>query len=237
MTDDIITVLTVVTLPAEKYGEADVHQDLTVDFSHSVKTILLRLGCGPLSQIRRLLSGKPSLLSPSLAPSLIIGICPSLFCLKLLQFPWVLDMAPYTAEGIQERERNDNSGITEPVSTTATTKNRNSLTLTNPRLSPSNYELVGVVVHSGQASAGHYYSFIKDRKRGGGGGGGGGSTSALDGSSKSRWFKFNDTSVEEFEMTDSTLEAECFGGTYKAKSYDSSNNPIRIIRIIRIIRN
>lgn len=134
-------------------------------------------------------------------------------------------MAPYTAEGIQERERNDNSGIAEPMSTAAAaTKNRNSLTLTNPRLSPNNYELVGVVVHSGQASAGHYYSFIKDRKRGVGGGVSGGNTSASDGSSKSRWFKFNDTSVEEFEMTDSTLEAECFGGTYKAKSYDSSNN-------------
>jgi Ubiquitin carboxyl-terminal hydrolase len=27
-----------------------------------------------------------------------------------------------------------------------------------------NYELIGVVVHSGQANAGHYYSFIKDRR-------------------------------------------------------------------------
>ena len=27
-----------------------------------------------------------------------------------------------------------------------------------------NYELVGVVVHSGQANAGHYYSFIKERR-------------------------------------------------------------------------
>ena len=26
------------------------------------------------------------------------------------------------------------------------------------------YELVGIVVHSGQANAGHYYSFIKDRR-------------------------------------------------------------------------
>ena len=29
---------------------------------------------------------------------------------------------------------------------------------------PIYYELVGVVVHSGQANAGHYYSFIMDRK-------------------------------------------------------------------------
>ena len=26
------------------------------------------------------------------------------------------------------------------------------------------YELVGIIVHSGQANAGHYYSFIKDRR-------------------------------------------------------------------------
>jgi len=31
-------------------------------------------------------------------------------------------------------------------------------------ISHINYELVGIVVHSGQANAGHYYSFIKDRR-------------------------------------------------------------------------
>ena len=37
---------------------------------------------------------------------------------------------------------------------------------------------------------------------------------------KGKWFKFNDTVVEEFEMTDAALEAECFGGTYKTKVYE-----------------
>ncbi len=71
------------------------------------------------------------------------------------------------------------------------------------------YTLVGVVVHSGQASAGHYYSYIKERSSG-------------------RWFKFNDTSVEAFDMTDESLASECFGGYYKVKkenSYSSSNLP------------
>ena len=36
--------------------------------------------------------------------------------------------------------------------------------------------------------------------------------------SKGKWYKFNDTIVQEFEMND--LEAECFGGKYKAKVYD-----------------
>jgi len=39
---------------------------------------------------------------------------------------------------------------------------------------------------------------------------------------KGKWYKFNDTIVEEYEMNDETLEAECFGGTYKAKVYESS---------------
>ena len=49
-------------------------------------------------------------------------------------------MEPYTAEGIarQEEERD------APAKTQL-------------------FELVGIVVHSGQASAGHYYSFIKEK--------------------------------------------------------------------------
>ena len=44
----------------------------------------------------------------------------------------------------------------------------------------------------------------------------------LNNNNKGKWFKFNDTIVEEFEMSDAMLEAECFGGTYKAKVYDNS---------------
>ena len=75
------------------------------------------------------------------------------------------------------------------------------------------YELVGVVVHSGQANAGHYYSYIKDRRP---------VVQSL--TRKNKWFKFNDTTVEEFEMNDSALGAECFGGTYKVKKDSSSSS-------------
>ncbi|KAF8763443.1 Ubiquitin carboxyl-terminal hydrolase 24 like protein [Argiope bruennichi] len=119
------------------------------------------------------------------------------------KFPWKLDMQPYTAEGIQEREsmksESDSDDQVVPGSTN-TQKTGNCV-----------YELVGVLVHSGQANAGHYYSYIKERR--------------LDsGANLSKWFKFNDITVEEFEMNDLTLEAECFGGTYKAKVRDSSNS-------------
>ena len=57
-----------------------------------------------------------------------------------IQFPWLLDMAPYTAEGIAQLEEG------EEVS------------------DKKQYELVGIVVHSGQASAGHYYAFVKEKR-------------------------------------------------------------------------
>ena len=44
---------------------------------------------------------------------------------------------------------------------------------------------------------------------------------ANDSESKEKWYKFNDIFVEEFDMNEDTLEAECFGGTYKATVYDT----------------
>lgn len=52
----------------------------------------------------------------------------------------MLDMEPYTAQGIEAREKAE------------------------PPLPPQMFDLVGIVVHSGQASAGHYYSFIKESR-------------------------------------------------------------------------
>jgi len=37
-----------------------------------------------------------------------------------------------------------------------------------------------------------------------------------------RWYRFNDTVVDEFVMNDDALAAECFGGTYKSKATDGS---------------
>ena len=142
----------------------------------------------------------------------------------------MLDMESYTAQGIETREKAE------------------------APLPAQMYELVGIVVHSGQASAGHYYSFIKEKRLGerktfcslpllplslslsylG---------SQLDPSiipeegegeeedsahipssappTTGRWLRFNDTKVEQFLMSNAALEAECFGGSYKAKPSDS----------------
>ncbi|KAG8547789.1 hypothetical protein GDO81_027501 [Engystomops pustulosus] len=118
-----------------------------------------------------------------------------------IKFPWMLNMEPYTVSGMARQDSSsevgDNGRHTDPGGGSPRKK-----------VAPTeNYELVGVIVHSGQAHAGHYYSFIKDRRSCG----------------KSKWYKFNDTVVEEFELNDETIEYECFGGEYRPKVYDQSN--------------
>ena len=53
-------------------------------------------------------------------------------------------MEPYTNEGIARQEKEEGAE--------------------SEAGKPHLYELVGIVVHSGQASAGHYYSFIKQKR-------------------------------------------------------------------------
>ncbi|XP_078801731.1 ubiquitin carboxyl-terminal hydrolase 24 isoform X3 [Oryzias latipes] len=117
-----------------------------------------------------------------------------------IRFPWVLNMEPYTVSGMARQDCGGEGGEGRGDGASGGSP-RKKVTISE------NYELVGVVVHSGQAHAGHYYSFIKDRR----------------GSSRGRWYKFNDNMVEEFDMNDETLEYECFGGEYRPKVYDQSN--------------
>ena len=56
------------------------------------------------------------------------------------------------------------------------------------------YELSGMVVHTGTAFAGHYYSYIRERTSPGG------------------WFCFDDTTVEPWDLMQ--LDPECFGGHF-----------------------
>ena len=88
------------------------------------------------------------------------------------QFPWTIDMGPYTTEGIQRAE-SDPISAAAAVSENANSASGHDTPLAYRKVSFSSsfsrnnpdlhypYELVGIVVHSGQANAGHYYSYIK----------------------------------------------------------------------------
>ena len=56
------------------------------------------------------------------------------------------------------------------------------------------YELKGIVIHSGEANAGHYFSFIKDR----------------DEFDTEKWYEFNDSVVLPFDIDE--LNDKAFGG-------------------------
>ncbi|XP_071800380.1 ubiquitin carboxyl-terminal hydrolase 24-like isoform X2 [Asterias amurensis] len=124
------------------------------------------------------------------------------------KFPWLLDMEPYTVRGTARRE-SQQPVESQPDASPETHKEK----LLTQNSSEDWYQLVGVIVHSGQANAGHYYSFIKDRW---------GTT--MTNNTKGKWFKFNDVVVEDFDMSEAAVEAECFGGNYKPKIYEPSGS-------------
>ena len=41
-----------------------------------------------------------------------------------------------------------------------------------------------------------------------------------------KWLRFNDNLVDEFTVSETSLEAECFGGSYKAKANDGGSRLI-----------
>lgn len=87
-----------------------------------------------------------------------------------LEFPMLLNMKPYTAEGIAEQERAakaaaasagaDDASAEEPASAPAAASQA-----PHPQCHPDDYyeyELSGVTVHTGSMDRGHYYSFIQE---------------------------------------------------------------------------
>ncbi|KAK8027534.1 ubiquitin carboxyl-terminal hydrolase [Apiospora marii] len=94
-------------------------------------------------------------------------------------FPSKIDMQPYTIEHLSNPSDN---------------------------AEPDTFELVGVLVHSGTAESGHYYSYIRERP----------STNA------SPWVEFNDDSVTTWDP--SSMAGMCFGGQdYPRSHYDNGH--------------
>jgi hypothetical protein len=125
------------------------------------------------------------------------------------EFPLVLDMRPFTKEGLEQRDRDAQASVRQasPVARKGASPIGRGGAAMGFDGDEHQYALSGIVVHSGGAHAGHYYSMIRCDDEVGDGVGDGDAA----GEPKShRWLRFDDTSVKEFDM--STLEAECFGG-------------------------
>lgn len=90
-------------------------------------------------------------------------------------FPLRLSLAPYTAKALDTS--NSTNGNKEEEEEDSSLQ----------------YELVGVVVHTGTADSGHYYSFVHNK------------------STPSSWIEFNDANV--FEVSEKAFLEECYGGT------------------------
>lgn len=110
-----------------------------------------------------------------------------------LAFPMSLDFAPFTKPPKVEHEHDSGEeedglqGMLIGIQGTLIEEDVQDIVSEEGLL----YELKGIVVHSGQFSFGHYYSFAKDPISG-------------------KWLKLDDDQVSEFDMAD--LESECFGG-------------------------
>ncbi|KAB7498699.1 putative ubiquitin carboxyl-terminal hydrolase FAF-X, partial [Armadillidium nasatum] len=97
------------------------------------------------------------------------------------EFPRELDMEPYTVSGLARNGELIDYDAED-------LKNQ----------SCSKYKLTGIVVHSGQASGGHYYSYILHKM-----------------GSEQKWYKFDDGEVSECKMDDDEeMKNQCFGGEY-----------------------
>ena len=101
------------------------------------------------------------------------------------EFPRDLDMEPYTVGGLAKIE--GEAIDCDPSDLSGKTVRK--------------FKLRGMVVHSGQASGGHYYSYIRSKDE--------------------RWYKFDDGDVSEAKMEDDEeLRAQCYGGEYTSEVFD-----------------
>ncbi|XP_062303511.1 probable ubiquitin carboxyl-terminal hydrolase FAF-X isoform X2 [Osmerus eperlanus] len=129
------------------------------------------------------------------------------------EFPRELDMEPYTVAGVAKLEGDDGNPESQMIQ-------QNEPSEPEPPGCSSRYRLVGVLVHSGQASGGHYYSYIVQRD-GSRGDSGQRDVSGGDSGQRDRWYKFDDGDVTECKMDDEEeMKSQCFGGEYMGEVFD-----------------
>jgi len=110
---------------------------------------------------------------------------------ELCEFPIILDLHPYTKSAIMKQL---NEGSRDSVEQGESTDE-------NLDMDDFRYELVGILVHSGNADSGHYYSYVKERD-----------------TPTSRWIQFNDTQTELFDPRE--IPRATFGGSEPVNQWD-----------------
>lgn len=137
------------------------------------------------------------------------------------EFPSVLDMYPYTAEGLAAQDKAQQEQSADAMQSDANAAAPPPASDADSSPPPQHlYELRGVVVHSGSAFVGHYYSFIQERphvKQVMGPDG----TVQLEETQPGRWFNFDDRNVRPWDPAN--MEDQCFGGMPSQLSSDSSS--------------
>lgn len=132
------------------------------------------------------------------------------------EFPMEINLEPFTREGMIRSDTKKN-----PTATPAGNENVSSVeddgkgveTKAPSEVEDSNediytvhpkeyyeYQLVGIVIHVGNAQGGHYYSFIRERN-------------------SDKWLEFNDNYVRPFDLK--SLSEEAFGGKLLSQKRDS----------------
>ncbi len=135
-----------------------------------------------------------------------------------IDFPLLLDMEPYTFEGIERRDELQRRLKNTGDELTLEQKRQLDMSL---EVNRHMYHLKGVLAHAGVAQGGHYYSFIRDSRDEGGESGDvddgkeGGAImrngkKQQNGMGKERWLRFDDEDVTIFDPKD--IEVQCFGG-------------------------
>jgi len=151
-----------------------------------------------------------------------------------LEFPFELNMEPYTKEGLEWREKKkqgekkkaqkeednekaDKKGEEEEAGKREETNEKKEEPSEEEELGPYKYhpkeyyeyKLVGVVVHDGTADVGHYYSFINTNR---------GDPRKRDPSKPDKWLEFNDSKIRDFDIKN--IEKECYGGSTSESNDD-----------------
>lgn len=124
----------------------------------------------------------------------------------ICEFGNTLNMSPFTLAGLQKAEEQASEKSDAGASASSSQSTASTATNTGANAPEVNlddeYELSGIVVHTGTTEAGHYYSYIRNREA----------------NAENQWLSFNDRAVESFNPAN--ISSHTFGGTELHTFYD-----------------